>query len=204
MVRVCLCARHALCATPAPPPSPHNAGKSATIFELCCQLGRKVLYVVSERENMDQTRDNLLGTPTVYGWVPRARVGSLRESWDAAQRARPGTKAAAKCDWEHKDFVIASTKSLLECGYPQHVLDSFGTWVFDEADVAAADTVRHLASLVPARYVLGVSATPHRRDGLQHVIHWLLGPATFVYKRLAWVTGRQGTVRVLQVSDWRL
>lgn len=177
-----------------------RAGKSATLFEACRRLGRKTLYVLSEEENMHQTRDNLLGSATVYGWMPGARVGWLQGSWDKGSKARPGTKAAALCDWRDKDFVIASARSLLECGYPREVLAEFGTLVVDEADVVAADTVRHLTEVAPCRHTIGASATPDRRDGLQRVVHWLLGPSVFVYKRLDWVTGRTGTVRVLQVA----
>jgi superfamily II DNA or RNA helicase len=46
------------------------------------------------------------------------------------------------------------------------------------------------------RYIFGLSATPNRRDGLEHAIYWLCGPAAFVYKRLPSITGIRDTVEV--------
>lgn len=48
-----------------------------------------------------------------------------------------------------------------------------------------------------ARYTLGLSATPHRKDGLSRVVNWLVGPTAFTFKREGQTTTH---VRVLRYT----
>jgi superfamily II DNA or RNA helicase len=48
--------------------------------------------------------------------------------------------------------------------------------VLDEAHHAPAETFAAVVAQFPARYLLGLTATPYRRDGLDQVIGWHLGP----------------------------
>jgi len=48
--------------------------------------------------------------------------------------------------------------------------------VVDECHHAPADTFSRVVGQLPARYLLGLSATPYRRDGLDAVISFYLGP----------------------------
>jgi superfamily II DNA or RNA helicase len=68
--------------------------------------------------------------------------------------------------------------------------------VVDEAHHIAAATLSQALPRLPSRYVIGVSATPDRSDGLERVLYWLLGPLCFVYQRTPETTGIMGAVRV--------
>jgi superfamily II DNA or RNA helicase len=126
-----------------------------------------------------------IGTnPPVHGWISGARVGWLQ---------------GKKIDVEDKDIVISSIDSISEGKYPKTLLSQFGLVIVDECHHIAALTLSQVMPQLPSRYVLGISATPERNDGLEHVIYWLLGPCAFVYKRLPSITGISHTVHVKQI-----
>lgn len=60
---------------------------------------------------------------------------------------------------------------------PPALLD-VGMVVVDEAHHVPADTMAGVVSQFNARYLLGLTATPTRRDGLDDAIFWHLGPIT--------------------------
>lgn len=146
-------------------------------------------------------------SPARRGWVcgegvvdslsspPSVRVGCLQGAWIDATTGRRNKR----CFVEDTDFCVGSIDSLAQCDYPKEVLSSFGLVIVDEAHHIAAATLSQVLPKLPSRYILGVSATPDRADGLQHVINWLLGPTCFVYKRTPEVTGKYGAVHVKQL-----
>ncbi len=71
-------------------------------------------------------------------------------------------------------LTVALVQSLAR-GIPAALLD-VGTVVLDEAHHAPAEQLAAVVSQFPARYVLGLTATPYRRDKLDRVIGWYLGP----------------------------
>ena len=130
--------------------------------------------------------------PPRLGWLPGASVGMLRGAW-------PADGKRSKTVDVGKDVVVASIDSLASCGYPRAVLASFGTVIVDECHHLAASTLSQVLPQLPAAYVLGVSATPDRPDGLAHLLYFLAGPVSYVWRRVPQVTGVWGSVRVLQV-----
>ena len=126
-----------------------------------------------------------IGTnPPTHGWVKGAKIGWLQ---------------GKTIDVDDKDIVISSIDSLSDGKYSKDILSQFGLVIVDECHHIAALTLSQVMPQIPAKYVLGISATPERNDGLEHVIYWLLGPCAFVYKRLPSITGISHTVNVKQV-----
>ena len=97
--------------------------------------------------------------------------------------------------------MVASLDSLAQIAYPQSLLDSFGLVVFDEAHHMAASTLSKILPRICARNIVGFSATPDRRDGLEHALYWLLGPTSFVYQRLPSITGISHTVEICKTAS---
>jgi superfamily II DNA or RNA helicase len=123
-------------------------------------------------------------TPPFNGWLLNARVGWLQ-----------GAELIDTCD---KDFVVASIDSLSQCKYSADMLKEFGLVIIDEMHHLGALTLSQVLPKIPSRYILGITATPDRNDGLEHVLYWLAGPTCFVYKRLPSITGLTRTVEVIQ------
>lgn len=77
------------------------------------------------------------------------------------------------------DIVVCMMQSLLKRQYEPAVLNSFGMVILDEAHHVAAPMFSKALPKLPARYVLGLSATPDRIDGCGPALEWLLGPFAF-------------------------
>jgi len=71
-------------------------------------------------------------------------------------------------------LTVALVQTLAR-GIPPALLD-VGHVVVDEAHHAPAEQMATVLGQFPARYLLGLSATPYRRDGLDAVIGFYLGP----------------------------
>jgi superfamily II DNA or RNA helicase len=97
-------------------------------------------------------------------------------------------------DVDDKDIVIAMVQSA--ANWPTALLDAFGTVAVDEAHCLGARSLAHVLPKFRARYKLAVTATPTRRDGLEHAIYALAGPSVYVYRRLPAITGERGTVEI--------
>jgi len=82
-------------------------------------------------------------------------------------------------------ITVALVQTLAR-GIPPALLD-VGHLVVDEAHHIAAEQMADVVSRFPARYVLGLTATPYRRDKLDAVLGFYLGPivATIAKEDLA-------------------
>lgn len=93
--------------------------------------------------------------------------------------ARVTTVQGDACD-ASGDVVVAMIQTLLSRKY-----------AFDDVGLVIVDEVHHLGAAAfsqcmwgqCARYTLGLSATPTRKDGLTRVVGWFVGPTAFHLKR---------------------
>ena len=164
-------------------------GKSVVIARLVHEVGRKAIIVVPRLTLVQQMLQDLGGAPSERkSLLTGCKVRVLQGSWDKCK----DTLADA-------DIVVASLDSLAQFKYPQAWWEMFGLVVFDEAHHMAAKTLSAILPHVPCKRIVGFSATPNRKDGLEPVLFWLLGPTSFVFQRLPSVTGKRGTVHVQRV-----
>jgi len=71
-------------------------------------------------------------------------------------------------------LTVALVQSLAR-SLPSALLE-VGHLIVDEAHHTPAEQLAAVVAQIPARYVLGLTATPYRRDKLDAVIGWYLGP----------------------------
>jgi len=71
-------------------------------------------------------------------------------------------------------LTVALVQSLAR--YIPPSLLEVGHLIVDEAHHTPAEQLAAVVAQIPARYVLGLTATPYRRDKLDAVIGWYLGP----------------------------
>lgn len=136
---------------------PTGAGKTVVALAAVRELGRRALVVVHksflEAQWMERARQ----------FLPGARLGVLR-----------GDRAELDAD-----IVVASLQTLtVSARAPAAAsLAGFGTVVHDEAHHMGAQVFsRALRTLAGARFSVGLSATPDRKDGLAWVFFDALGP----------------------------
>ena len=138
---------------------PCGTGKTVISIYLAVLMKRKTLVLVHNEGLLHQFKEN------IEKMVPEAKVGIIRQQ---------------KCEIEGMDFVIGMIQTLRSTTIS---LDSFGMVIVDECHHIAAKTFSQAMLKTKPRYILGLSATPERKDGLTHVLHWLLGPIVFQTER---------------------
>jgi superfamily II DNA or RNA helicase len=132
---------------------PCGGGKTVLGIYLACQLGLKTLVVVHKTFLQDQ-------------WLERikqfsdAKVGIIRQK---------------KIDVERKDIVVGMLQSISMIDYDPTIFEDFGCVIYDEVHHNASRVFSNALLKLGARYTIGLSATPHRSDGLTKVLHWYIG-----------------------------
>ena len=137
---------------------PCGFGKTVCGLWVVGHMARRTLVLVHTGALADQWSQR------VSSFLPGARVGRIQQD---------------VVDVEGCDVVIGMIQSLVRREYDRSVLSSFGMVVVDEAHHIAAPWFAGALRKLPARYVLGLSATPDRKDGLGPILPWLLGDIAF-------------------------
>ncbi len=136
-----------------------GGGKTVLALHIISVLKKKTIVVVHKDFLMTQWRDRILE------FLPNARIGKVQQD---------------TIDIEDKDIVLAMVQSLSMKEYPEDTFQSFGLAIFDECHHLGAEVFSRSMSKVSSKYMLGLSATPKRKDGLSKVFEWYLGG--IVYK----------------------
>lgn len=143
-------------------------GKTNTALELIKRVGRTTVIIVHKEFLLTQW------IRRIERFLPNAKVGICQ---------------GPKCDYEGKDIVVAMAASLgreegEEGGerYPEAFYRHFGLVVVDEVHRIGAPTWSPIPNLFPARYRIGLSATPRRKDGADKVFWWHLGSIVYTAK----------------------
>ena len=141
---------------------PCGRGKTVMALKIISLLSKKVLIIVHKSFLLNQWIER------IEEFLPQARVGKIQ---------------GQICDIEDKDIVIGMLQSLSMKEYPYELFSSFGLTVVDEVHHIAAEVfVRSLFKIVTP-YVLGLSATMQRKDGLSKVFKMFLGNIIYKEKR---------------------
>ncbi len=140
-------------------------GKTNTALELIKRVGRTTIVIVHKEFLLTQW------VRRIEKFLPGARVGICQ---------------GPKCEYEGKDIVVAMAASLgREEGdeggerYPEAFYRYFGFMIVDEVHRIGAPTWSPIPNLFAARYRLGMTATPRRKDGADKVFWWHLGDIAY-------------------------
>ena len=153
-----------------------GGGKTCCALHIACQLQAKTLILVHKQFLADQW------VSRIKHFVPGASVSTVQG--DA-------------CDISG-DFVVAMLQTLLSRQYPPETFSSCKLLIFDESHHVAAKMFSQVMLTLKMPYTLGLTATPTRRDGLERVIHYFLGPISYT-KELA-TSQHEVHVNVLKYS----
>ena len=141
---------------------PCGRGKTVMALQIAAKLGLKTLVIVHKTFLADQWIER------IKQFIPNARIGRIQ---------------GQMIDIDDKDIVIGMLQSLSMKDYPYSIFQDFGLTIVDEVHHIAAEVfVRSLFQIV-TKYVLGLSATMQRKDGLTKVFKMFLGDV--IYKEKA-------------------
>ena len=135
-----------------------GGGKTVLALWIIALLKVKTIVVVHKDFLMTQWRDRIIE------FLPEARIGKIQQN---------------TIDIENKDIVLAMVHSLSMKEYEPEVFSSFGLAVFDECHHLGAEVFHKSMAKVSSKYMLGLSATPNRKDGLRKVFEWYIGPMVY-------------------------
>lgn len=170
-------------------------GKTATSIYLALSLQQRCLILCNREILMTQWIDAIRTFAPIeaHSQIGFLQSEALLKGPDGTVRPKPKERASFDATF----FTVASIESVSECDWSD-VLRGYGTVIVDEMHHIAAQSLAHTLPLVACKYVIGLTATPDRSDGLEHVLYWLAGPVAFVYQRLPSITGVCGSVEVFQ------
>jgi superfamily II DNA or RNA helicase len=110
--------------------------------------------------------------------------GFLKDQWiERIQaflpKARIGTIQGELLDIQNKDIVVGMLQTISMKEFPPKTFSSFGLVIVDECHHIASESFVQAIPKLTSKHMLGLSATPERKDRLMHVINWCLGPMLY-------------------------
>jgi len=126
-------------------------GKSSTSMKLACDIGLKTLIIVNKLILIKQWDEG------IKTFCPSASVQKL-------------TSRSKKDDC---DFYIINAQNVEKMG--KSFFSDIGTVIVDEAHLIMAETLSRCLQWVHPRYLIGLTATPYRMDGLNSLLDMYFG-----------------------------
>ena len=136
--------------------APTAFGKTVTAAALIARRGVNTLVLVHRTELLKQWRERLL----TFLDVGKGVIGTI-----GGGKAKPTGK-----------IDIAVMQSLSRRGEINEIVENYGQVIADECHHLSAFSFEAILKRARAKYVLGLTATPIRRDGRQPIIFMQCGP----------------------------
>ena len=137
-------------------------GKTVIALNILTKLNVKTLIIVHKEFLMNQWIER------IEEFIPTAKVGKIQGS---------------KRDIEGKEIVLGMLQSLSMKDYDYELFNSFGLTIIDEVHHMGAEVFSQALYKVVTKYMLGLSATMDRKDGLTSVFKMFIGDIIHTEKR---------------------
>jgi superfamily II DNA or RNA helicase len=129
-----------------------GGGKTITSINLACHIKLKTLVVVNKVVLINQWEDSIkkfCPSATICKLIPKAKFN------------------------EDADFFIINATNMDK--KPRGYFDKIGLVIVDELHQIMAESLSNALFYVSPRYLIGLSATPYRTDGLDPLIYFYFG-----------------------------
>jgi superfamily II DNA or RNA helicase len=141
-------------------------GKTNVALEFARRVGKRTLILVHKEFFLRQWVER------IKDFMPEARIGLIQQD---------------TCEYVGCDFVIGMLQSIArddESGtkYPTEMYDAFGLIVSDECHRVGAQSWSDIMPRFKARYRLGLTATPRRKDGAEDAFYYHIGEILYSAK----------------------
>ena len=137
-------------------------GKTVVALKLISLMKVKTLIVVHADFLLDQWKER------IKQFLPTARIGVIKQDL---------------CEIENVDICIGMIQTIIKRDYPKNFFSSIGAIFADESHHLGARSFSSIFYKVQPMYLIGLSATPERKDGLSKVLYWFLGAQIIHIKR---------------------
>jgi superfamily II DNA or RNA helicase len=157
--------------------APPGSGKTVVGAHLVAARGRSTLVLVHRKPLLDQWVTQL----ALFLGIEARAIGQI----GAGKRWRTG--------W----IDVAMIQSLVRHDRIDDAVGEYGHVIVDECHHLPAVSFERVLAEVKACFVLGLTATPYRRDGHQPIIHMQCGPVRHLVDPRALAAGRPFDHRVI-------
>lgn len=140
---------------------PCGFGKTILGCYFISALSKKTLVIVHKEFLMNQ-------------WIERIKF--------ALPDAKIGIVQGDKCEIEGNDIILGMLQTLSMKEFPQDTFNGIGHVIIDECHRIPSRVFSKALLKVNSKYMLGLSATPNRKDGLTKVLKWYIGNIIFSIK----------------------
>lgn len=155
---------------------PCGYGKTYMALNIAVQLGKRFLIVVDKEFLMNQWKAE------ISNFMEGARVGVVQAN-------------KVQVDAEQYDVTICMIQTICRREFPDGFFDQYGLTIFDECHHLGASYFCKALTKIQTKYMLGLSATPDREDGLSCVFEHFLGEA--VYKLTTRTPDKEAVVKAI-------
>ncbi|AXN90923.1 putative VV A18-like helicase [Namao virus] len=135
-----------------------GGGKTVIAIKLIFKVKVKCLVVLHKNFLIHQWRNRF------QQFAPTLKVGTIQQD---------------VLDVEDKDVVLAMIQSLYKRKYDLSYFADFGMIIFDECHHLGAQMFYTVLQMYGFPYMIGLSATPKRSDGMEKIIYRALGPILY-------------------------
>ena len=135
-----------------------GGGKTVCALYIASQVKLPTLIIVHNTFLRDQWFER------IAMFLPNARIGRIQGD---------------KIEVDGKDIIVAMLQTLSMKELDIATFKPIGLVIVDECHHIASEVFVQALPKVTSKYMLGLSATPTRKDGLMHVAHWFLGPLLY-------------------------
>jgi superfamily II DNA or RNA helicase len=137
----------------------HNTIMALNIISL---LKKKTIIIVHKEFLMNQWIER------IADFLPGARVGKIQ---------------GQVFDIDNKDIVIGMIQTLYDRDFPPNAFSSFGLTIIDEVHRIGSEQFSKTLLRVITPFMLGISATVDRKDGLTRVLNMFIGDKIYSEER---------------------
>lgn len=130
-------------------------GKTVMGLNILSKLSTKTLVVVHKTFLLNQWKERILQ------FLPNAQIGLIQ---------------GQIIDVENKDIVIGMLQTLSTKDLDYNIVKQFGLTIYDECHHLSAEVFSNVMIRIHTNYVLGLSGTMTRKDGLTKVFKYFIGP----------------------------
>ena len=139
-----------------------GAGKTVIATKIIAELKKKTLIIVHKEFLLRQWQER------IRQFIPEARIGLIQ---------------GPIVDIDDKDIVIGMLQSLSMKDYDTAIFKDFGLTIADECHHISAEVFSRVLFKAVTKYMIGLSATMDRQDGLTRIFKMFMGPIVASWKR---------------------
>ena len=143
---------------------PCGRGKTVMALKIIAELKKKTLILVHKEFLMNQWIER------ISEFLPSARVGKIQ---------------CSKFEVEGNDIVIGMIQTMYSREFPAAAFSCFGLTIIDEVHHIGSEEFSKTLLKTVTPYMLGISATVERKDGLTRILYMFIGNKIYSEERTA-------------------